>query len=89
MQTVISELHVGVQTNSLNPFSYLMYLLLFQGRSVLSFDLEKGGSTLGISIVVMETKASGGHGIFIQKIQPDSVAYRYKRTRIQVQLRKT
>ncbi|XP_042570856.1 multiple PDZ domain protein isoform X2 [Cyprinus carpio] len=46
-----------------------------QGRSVLSFDLEKGGSTLGISIVVMETKASGGHGIFIQKIQPDSVAY--------------
>ncbi|KAK7166395.1 hypothetical protein R3I93_006231 [Phoxinus phoxinus] len=46
-----------------------------QGRSVLSFDLEKGGSALGISIIGLETEGGGGHGIFIQKIQPDSVAY--------------
>uniref|UniRef100_A0A672KA02 PDZ domain-containing protein n=1 Tax=Sinocyclocheilus grahami TaxID=75366 RepID=A0A672KA02_SINGR len=36
-----------------------MYLLLFQGRSVLSFDLEKGESALGISIVGMETEGCG------------------------------
>uniref|UniRef100_A0A8C2G0B2 PDZ domain-containing protein n=1 Tax=Cyprinus carpio TaxID=7962 RepID=A0A8C2G0B2_CYPCA len=53
---------------------YLLYLLLFQGRTVLSFDLEKGVSALGISIIGLETESSGGHGIFIQKIQPDSVA---------------
>ncbi|RXN25559.1 multiple PDZ domain -like protein [Labeo rohita] len=46
-----------------------------QGRTVLRFDLEKGESTLGISIIGLETESSGGHGIFIQKIQPDSVAY--------------
>ncbi|XP_052411425.1 multiple PDZ domain protein [Carassius gibelio] len=46
-----------------------------KGRSVLSFELEKGGSALGISIVGMDPEGSGGHGIFIQKIQPDSVAY--------------
>ncbi|XP_058624335.1 multiple PDZ domain protein [Onychostoma macrolepis] len=45
-----------------------------QGRTVLSFDLEKGESALGISIIGLETESSGGHGIFIQKIQPDSVA---------------
>lgn len=66
-----------------------MYLLLFQGRSVLSFDLEKGESALGISIIGLETEGGGGHGIFIQKIQPDSVAYRYKLTRMQVQYSKT
>ncbi|XP_016430603.1 multiple PDZ domain protein-like isoform X1 [Sinocyclocheilus rhinocerous] len=46
-----------------------------QGRSVLSFDLEKGESALGISIVGMENEGCGGLGIFIQKIQPDSVAH--------------
>ncbi|XP_026127721.1 multiple PDZ domain protein-like [Carassius auratus] len=46
-----------------------------KGRSVLSFDLEKGASALGISIVGMDAEGSGGHGIFIQKILPDSVAY--------------
>lgn len=66
-----------------------MYLLLFQGRSLLSFDLEKGESALGISIIGLETEGGGGHGIFIQKIQPDSVAYRYKLTRMQVQYSKT
>ncbi|XP_056121024.1 multiple PDZ domain protein [Rhinichthys klamathensis goyatoka] len=46
-----------------------------QGRAVLSFDLEKGESALGISIIGLETEGGGDHGIFIQKIQPDSVAY--------------
>ncbi|XP_073699113.1 multiple PDZ domain protein [Garra rufa] len=46
-----------------------------QGRTVLSFDLEKGESALGISIIGLETESSGGHGIFIQTIQPDSVAH--------------
>ncbi|XP_051720300.1 multiple PDZ domain protein [Ctenopharyngodon idella] len=46
-----------------------------QGRSVLSFDLEKGESALGISIIGLETEGGGGHGIFIQEIQPDSVAH--------------
>ncbi|XP_043099362.1 multiple PDZ domain protein isoform X2 [Puntigrus tetrazona] len=45
-----------------------------QGRTVLSFDLEKGESALGISIIGLETESIGGHGIFIQKIEPDSVA---------------
>ncbi|XP_052400914.1 multiple PDZ domain protein-like [Carassius gibelio] len=45
-----------------------------QGQTVLSFDLEKGESALGISIIAQETESSGGHGIFIQKIQLDSVA---------------
>lgn len=52
---------------------------------MLSFDLEKGESALGISIIGLETESSGGHGIFIQKIQPDSVACRYKLIRMQVQ----
>ncbi|XP_048053628.1 multiple PDZ domain protein isoform X3 [Megalobrama amblycephala] len=46
-----------------------------QGRSVLSFDLEKGESALGISIIGLETEGGGDHGIFIQEIQPDSVAH--------------
>ncbi|ROI16075.1 Multiple PDZ domain protein, partial [Anabarilius grahami] len=45
------------------------------GRSVLSFDLEKGESALGISIIGLETEGGGDHGIFIQEIQPDSVAH--------------
>jgi len=57
-------------------------MLLFQGRTVLSFDLEKGESASGISIIGLETEGGGGHGIFIQKIQPDSVAYRYKLKRM-------
>ncbi len=52
---------------------------------MLSFDLEKGESVLGISIVGLETESSGGHGIFIQEIQPDSVACRYKLIRMHVQ----
>jgi len=64
-------------------------MLLFQGRTVLSFDLEKGESASGISIIGLETEGGGGHGIFIQKIQPDSVAYRYKLKRMQVQYSKT
>lgn len=47
---------------------------------MLSFDLEKGESALGVSIVNLEIESSGGHGIFIKEIQPDSVAYRYKLT---------
>uniref|UniRef100_A0A673FLC6 PDZ domain-containing protein n=1 Tax=Sinocyclocheilus rhinocerous TaxID=307959 RepID=A0A673FLC6_9TELE len=43
--------------------------------TLLYFDLEKGESALGISIVGMENEGCGGLGIFIQKIQPDSVAH--------------
>ncbi|XP_051558274.1 multiple PDZ domain protein isoform X3 [Myxocyprinus asiaticus] len=46
-----------------------------QGRTVLSFDLEKGESALGINIIGVETEGSSGHGIFIQEIQSGSVAY--------------
>ncbi|XP_051561657.1 multiple PDZ domain protein-like [Myxocyprinus asiaticus] len=46
-----------------------------QGRTVLRFDLEKGESALGISIIGVETEDSGGQGIFIQEIQSGSVAY--------------
>lgn len=56
---------------------------------MLSFDLERGESALGISIIGMETEGSGGHGIFIQEIQRDSVAHRYKLTKMQVQYSKT
>lgn len=56
---------------------------------MLSFDLEKGESALGISIIGLETEGGGGHGIFIQEIQPDSVAHRYKLTSMQVQYSKT
>ncbi|TRY58342.1 hypothetical protein DNTS_030965 [Danionella cerebrum] len=44
-----------------------------QGRTMLSFDLEKDDEDLGISIVRLEI--SGVNGIFIKDIQPDSVAY--------------
>ncbi|XP_051994089.1 multiple PDZ domain protein-like isoform X2 [Xyrauchen texanus] len=46
-----------------------------QGRTVLRFDLEKGESALGISIIAVETEDSGGQGIFIQEIQSGLVAY--------------
>ncbi|XP_051982809.1 multiple PDZ domain protein [Xyrauchen texanus] len=46
-----------------------------QGRTVLSFDLEKGESALGINIIGVETEGSSGYGIFIQEIQSGSVAY--------------
>lgn len=48
-----------------------------QGRTVLSFDVEKGESALGIRIIGMDAESSGGHGIFIQEIQSGSVADRY------------
>ncbi|XP_067297805.1 multiple PDZ domain protein [Pseudorasbora parva] len=46
-----------------------------QGRSVLSFEMEKGENALGISIIGLDIEGGGGHGIFIQKIHPDSAAY--------------
>ncbi|XP_068077317.2 multiple PDZ domain protein isoform X1 [Danio rerio] len=46
-----------------------------KGHTVLSFDLEKGESALGVSIVNLAIESTGGHGIFIKEIQTDSVAY--------------
>ncbi|KAA0722361.1 Multiple PDZ domain protein [Triplophysa tibetana] len=52
--------------------SFLQYIA--RGRTVLSFDVERGESALGIRIIAVDAESSGGHGIFIQEIQSGSVA---------------
>ncbi|KAI7810552.1 putative multiple PDZ domain protein [Triplophysa rosa] len=52
--------------------SLLQYIA--RGRTVLSFDVERGESALGIRIIGVDAESSGGHGIFIQEIQSGSVA---------------
>ncbi|XP_056596327.1 LOW QUALITY PROTEIN: multiple PDZ domain protein [Triplophysa dalaica] len=52
--------------------SHLQYIA--RGRTVLSFDVERGESALGIRIIAVDAESSGGHGIFIQEIRSGSVA---------------
>lgn len=53
---------------------------VFQGRYVTHVELEKPQSGgLGFSVVGLKSENHGELGIFIQEIQPGSVAYWYVR----------
>ncbi|XP_055061375.2 multiple PDZ domain protein isoform X2 [Misgurnus anguillicaudatus] len=64
--------HVTFEPCITEDISLLQYMA--RGRTVLSFDVEKGDSALGVHIIGLDAESSGGHGIFIQEIQSGSVA---------------
>lgn len=58
-----------------------MHIYMIQGRFVTHVELEKpvsGG--LGFSVVGLKSENHGELGIFIQEIQPGSVAHRFVET---------